>query len=155
MSDFYNHDFNVCHTLLLFTVASRGCRQFMLQPCVHLLARGWRVEVHIHSHRGHAQGHAVGQQEGRETVGDIDAVTHRSWGGIGGLEGQGRPQTLFLGRCWIGWRRWGGVLTWFKLSASPVLHALQLNVRMWWGSDLPLLKYSLQLIHNGKKTQYC
>ncbi len=133
----------------------------MLQPGVHLLAWGsksragcWggrRVEVHFHSHRGHAQGHAMGQQEGRETVGDIDAVAYGSWGGIAGLDGQGRAQALLLGRCWIGWRRWGGVLTWFKLSAPPVLHALELNVRREWGRDFPLLKYSLQLIQNGEK----
>lgn len=128
----------------------------MLQPGVQLLdwssecrvsgcRRSRWVKMHIHRHRGHAQRHAVGQQERRDTMRDADAVAHWGGGGIGGPKGQGRAQAFLLGWCWV-WRRGGrGVLTGFKLSAPPVLHALQLNVSVWRGTDLPLLKYSLQL----------
>lgn len=71
------------------------------------------------------------QKEGREPVRDVNAVTHGSGAGLAGLEGQRGTQALFMGEWGIGRRRRGGVLTGFKLSASPVIHALKLNVRMW------------------------
>lgn len=132
----------------------------MLQSGVDLLARGsedrtrsmsgcrggWWVKVNINCDGRHAHGHAVRQQEGREPVGDVNAVTHGSRAGLACLEGQRGAQALLMGGWGIGWKRRGGVLTGFKLTASPVIHGLQLNVRMRWGSGLPFLKYSLQLI---------
>lgn len=61
-----------------------------------ILCRGGGVEVHINSHRGHAQGYTVGQHEGTGGMREANTVVYWGGGGIAGLQGQRRAEPLFL-----------------------------------------------------------
>lgn len=70
-----------------------------------ILRRGGGVEMHINSHRSLAQGDTVGQHEGTGGMGEADTVVHWGGGGIVGLQGQRRAETLLLSAQRVG-RGW-------------------------------------------------